>query len=215
MNHSDPEDLGEQDAVNVEMLATMTSIWEVVDTTLATLWERGDEMLVENMAMHFTQLGSHLQLCHPAYRLLQALHQRVRGYVPSRPALTYLAPAWQDWVDATSQICLQFVKWQRQRIRDRDMAFDNVNNGLRTDINVNNAPEAEIPEEVMGGDVEDDVVAMVTRPRRGHARSRPPRPNSRAAETAPSASLTESWVGFAPGTAPSSPATSSSVAPWH
>ena len=218
VNHSDVEHehVTTDPATNIEIAATPSAIVEVVQNTLGELWERGDEMVAQNLAMHFVQLSGQAHPCHPAHHFLVRLYRTSRGYAQRGSAPIFLTPAWQDWVDATTQLALQQVREDRDRWQNRLLSYDNVNNGIRGD-NVNNLPHLQDDAEAETLVPDDDAVALVTRPGRvkTHGR-RPPRPQSRAAEMAPTASLSESWVGVTPGTTPAPEMHSTaSSAPWR
>ena len=107
-NHSDPEpDLDdERHALNVEIEATPSSVVDILESTLAVLWERGDEMLAQNLAMYFVQLSSQSLPCDPAHHFLQRVYRATQGYALRGRAPIYLVPAWQSWADATVHLSL-------------------------------------------------------------------------------------------------------------
>ena len=207
MDHSDPGDTEEHvhndmvDGFNLEWRPSTSSMVAMLNSTLGHLWERGDEMMAQAIASRFCQLGAQMQHAHPCFRVLWELHVCAAGYARGMVPGYYLSPAWQDWTTAAIDLSLQLARGERHCMRESDTLRDNINDGRRGHNDNDLGPMVE---------PDDDAVAFVSRPGRTRKASRRPvRPQSRAAEMAPTASLTESWVGVEPGTTPVP------AAPWR
>ena len=129
MNASDVEaDPADGDAAeNLEYSRWGPRVRAEVMQTLDTLWERGDEMVVEAVAQRIMQMGGQMQDTSVTHRCLWHLAHAVKPFLRSGRPPTYLAPAWTDWVDVVLHDVWMEVRLQRRRHAAWTLLADNSN----------------------------------------------------------------------------------------
>ena len=154
---------------NEEELFTEEWVIAEVMQTLAELWDRGDETLVQALAAAFLQRGGQVPEDAGPYNLHYQLARELRPYLQRQPLHCDIpAQAWQDWYDGMTN-AIQVVATRIRRARWQRRA-NNENHG-------SHALPPNCNDRRTNADALDaDTVAMVQGTTKRHGGQRVPEP---------------------------------------
>ena len=188
MEHSDVEatsDVAEEGPDNLVWPRWSRHLRAEVMRTLDTLWERGDEMVVEALSHRILQAGSQMQQPSHTYQDVWYLANAVRPFCRHSQPPGFLAPAWNDWVEDILDAAWREARRERGRFADSCLLMDNQNSpGTLALRNSNNFAAVALVEDPTG-----DAMSLVTTTKGSRRWGKPAHP-----EFGPDASFSEKWV---------------------